>query len=146
MCFRNRKLHSAAVLSAMLAMPTGQAGELPRDFPSDDILIINEGRPFKGDLVFVDGSEEEPKKSDFKIENYFLMSSRSGERWATITLRNSAKGQRILSEEQVMAVFANGEKRAPQSLKHTFSRDEIATFTVNFGVSKFPVLYVYTQN
>ncbi|MFC1747313.1 hypothetical protein ACFL2V_00750 [Pseudomonadota bacterium] len=131
-----------AALVVLFAVFPVHASELEHD----EILIIDEGTVFKGDLAFVDGSDDQPKKSDFKIENYFLMSSRSGERWATITLKNSAKGQRILSEAQVMAVFANGEKRAPNSMKHTFAEDEVATLAVTFGKSKFPVLYVYTRN
>ncbi len=115
------------------------------DLPSD-VLTIDEGKTFEGALPFVKGSEQEPERSEFKIENYILMSSSTGERWATVTLRNSSSGQRIAAAEHLMAVFANGEKRAPHALDYKFSAGEVATFTLNFGTSKFPVLYLYIRN
>lgn len=79
-------------------------------------------------------------RNDFEILDYQLMSSEQGERWAVITLRNTASGQRLLSETMLVAEFADGERRYPLVMEGKVSGGAVLTRTVTFGYSRFPVL------
>ena len=111
-----------------------------------DILFIDKPVISHEDLFFPNQDDENPNKSDVKILSYFLLSSKSGERWATVTFENLSKGQRIFAKQNILAIFANGEKRPPINLKQKFSGNETITLNLNFGTSKFPILSLYTRN
>ncbi|MCO7226188.1 hypothetical protein [Pleionea sp. CnH1-48] len=87
-----------------------------------------------------------PKQGDFTIASYVLMSSESGERWATITFKNESSGQRFLSKDHVMAIFADGARRTPKSLRQRLDGHENLTVTLFFGKHKFPILSIFTDH
>ena len=97
-------------------------------------------------LSFPNDKDIKPKKSDFKIINYVLMSNELGERWSVITLTNLSSGNRMLEQQQLMALFANGKRRSPLAYKLNFAGDETQSITVSFGESKFPILALYSSN
>ena len=113
---------------------------------SSDILSIDKPAISVSDLYFPDSQDIQPDKSDFKILSTLLLSSKSGKRVATITLKNLSSGQRILTNKQILAVFANGQKKAPLTFKQTFSGNQKISLSLNFGISNYPILDVYTNN
>ncbi len=93
-------------------------------------------------LAFPNDKNEQPKSSDFELLNYVLMSNELGERWAVVTLKNSASGSRVLKGEHLLALFADGNRKQPLTFKLNFEADEVQSITVSFGVSKFPILTI----
>nr|WP_068546477.1 hypothetical protein [Thalassotalea crassostreae] len=113
-----------------------------------DSDIINVDRAINNDieLSFPNDESIKPKKSDFEVLNYVLMSNEIGERFAVITLRNLSSGNRTLEDNQLMALFADGERKVPTLLKLNFEGNEVQSITVSFGNSKFPILSVYSNS
>lgn len=112
----------------------------------NDVLTIDRSVINSSQLQFPNDKKIYPNRSDFEVINYVLMSSPIGERWATVTLRNNADGKREFNNRMVMALFANGKRKKPQFHKYSFDGNEILTVSLNFGVSKFPLLEVYTRH
>ena len=137
------KTVSLITLFAALLFPHRSFGV---DISPDDVLTIELASPSMIDHPFETGSDDEPSRSDFGILNQILMSNKNGERWATITLSNLSSGQRIFSVDQLLAVFANGDKRPPESIQLKLAGGESGTYTFYFGTHKFPILYVYSRN
>ncbi|WP_251360108.1 hypothetical protein [Kangiella sp. TOML190] len=98
------------------------------------------------DFNFANNDNIRPEPSDFTIVNYVLLSNEEGERWVTLTLKNTSSGHRIFDNDQVMALFANGKRYSPYSKSLRFEGKEVQTFALNFGKSKFPILEVYTRD
>ena len=115
------------------------------DLKHDQVLTIDNPPAQLEDLSFPETESIQPDKSDFKIKSIILLSNTSGERHATVTFENTANGQRILTSDHVLAIFADGQKVSPKNLKHKFSRKQQITLNLNFGVRKFPILTVYTN-
>lgn len=116
------------------------------DFTTDDVLVVDEPIP---DATVFDFPEEDvldPKLSEFIILTSLMMSSSSGERWATVTIKNTNSHRRILDEDHIVAVFANGDRRNPVRLKHSFKGHEEISLTLSFGMHKFPILRLLTRN
>ncbi|WP_153914496.1 hypothetical protein [Shewanella sp. TC10] len=83
--------------------------------------------------------------SDFQVINCVLMSNDKGERWAVITVNNTANGQRTLNQKHLLALFANGDRIMPAAFTTRFERNESLSITINFGENKFPILEVYSR-
>ena len=98
------------------------------------------------ELSFPNEQNIRPKRSDFGIVNYVLMSNEQGERWSVVTLKNKALGSREFEQGDLMALFADGQRRSPETFKLDFKGGETLSLTVTFGVSKFPVLALYTNS
>jgi len=98
------------------------------------------------DTFFPNDDEVFPQESDFEIINYLLMSSESGERQALVTLKNTSVGNRIFKNSQILALFADGRRRMPLTNTHDFEGREIVSLILSFGVSRFPILEIYTKN
>ena len=97
------------------------------------------------ELAFPNDRNIKPKLSDFKLVNYVVMSNEVGERWAVLTLTNSSAGSRILENEHLMALFANGKRKKPLNFKLSFKGKETQSITVSFGENKFPILSINTE-
>lgn len=123
-----------------------QANTYAENYPHDDILTIDEPIPDAVNLEFSNVSKLLPKISEFTVLSSILMSNISGERWATVTIKNASQYQRLLDNEHIVAIFANGEKRNPIQAKHKFSGQEEITMVINFGKNKFPILRVVVRN
>ena len=116
------------------------------DEDRDRVLTIDRTVINSSQIQFPNEKNINHKPSSFEVVNYVLMSSPIGERWATVTLHNKASGSRKFDSGQIMALLANGSRVKPHSYSYRFEGDETLTFSLNFGVSKFPLLEVYTSN
>lgn len=115
-------------------------------YSQGEILTIDESIPESLNLEFSNANDLEPKVGEFKVLSSILMSNLTGERWATLTIKNQSSYQRLLDREHIIAIFANGAKRNPIQAKHKFSREEETTMIINFGESKFPILRIEVKN
>lgn len=73
------------------------------------------------------------------------MSNEQGARRVTVTLTNRSSGNRIFVSNQIMALFANGDRLSPVEKKVTFKGKKTQTLTLNFGTHHYPILSVYTR-
>lgn len=112
----------------------------------NNVLNVDRAIPNSMHLSFPNDNNITPKKSDFSILNYVLMSNEEGERWAVITLTNLASGKRELNQEQLLALFADGSRLTPSEFKLGFNGDQTQSVTVSFAEHKFPILSVYSSN
>ena len=131
---------AAAILFLMYANAHGA------QLVSGEVLTVDEPVSDATKLEFSDDNKLDPKIGDFEIISSLIMSSSSGERWATVTIKNSTSHQRILDGDHIVAIFANGDRRNPVSLKQSFSELEEITLTLNFGKHKFPILRLLTRD
>jgi hypothetical protein len=116
-----------------------------QDKNDSGVLTIDRMVVGASELNFPNDERIYPKVSYFEILNYVLMSSENGERWATITMKNLATGGRKFDSGQVMALFADGTRKKPAHKKRQFEAGETLSISLSFGVSKFPLLEVYTR-
>ncbi|TQV77504.1 hypothetical protein FLL45_06055 [Aliikangiella marina] len=108
-------------------------------------LTVDHPIPSFGEYSFPNDQKIQPAKSDFHIENVITMSNPEGERWAAVTLTNQSAGQRIFKPNQLLALFADGQRLFPMSQEHTFDARERVTLTLYFGENNFPILSIYTR-
>ncbi len=129
-------------LFLLFGMSRLQAGGIPEQ----EVLTFDQPIPDTLDLRFSDGDELLPKRGDFRIESCLLMSNPSGARWAVVTLHNLSSSQRLLDEEHLVALFADGTRRNPINTGYTFRGGEQNTLTMSFGESPYPILRVEVRN
>ena len=110
------------------------------------MLLVDRAIPGSDQLRFLDEEELLPEPGDFKILSSILMSSVSGERWATVTFKNTSAHQRIFTQDHILATFANGGKARPLHLKQVFEGHQVISLTLNFNVHKFPIVWLHTRN
>ena len=113
---------------------------------SEKVINVDRAIPNSLHLAFPNDANITPKKGDFEVLNYILMSNNEGERWAVITLTNVSSGNRELNEDHLLALFADGTRLAPQPFKLSFKGNETQSVTVSFAEYKFPILSVYSSN
>jgi hypothetical protein len=116
------------------------------DIPENEVLTIDDPIPGSLHLEFSDADDLQPKIGDFKILSSLYMSNQLGERWATLTILNQSSSQRLLDRHYIVALFADGEKRHPLNIEHTFYGKEQITMTISFGKSKYPILRTEVRN
>ncbi len=109
---------------------------------SDKTLFFDQPSSAIQHQEFNDLNPLTPDKNDFRIVEISHLSNNLGERWALLTVKNSASGQRIIRNEHVIATFADGSRRAAKNLKATISGGALLTQTVFFGTHKFPIIKV----
>lgn len=110
-----------------------------------EVLNVDRTVPSSIELSFPNDKGIKAKASDFSLINYVVMSNEVGERWAVVTLTNSAHGSRVLQSSHIMALFANGDRINPVDVKLSFEPKETQSVTVSFGESKFPILSIKTE-
>lgn len=113
---------------------------------NEDVLSIDRVVAGNVNLAFPNEQNIQPEQSEFKVNNFVLMSNDTGERWAVVTLTNHASGSRSLTNKHLMALVADGQRIAPVEFSQLFKANETITITTNFGESKFPLLSVYTRS
>jgi hypothetical protein len=59
---------------------------------------------------------------------------------------DQSSSQRLLDKQYIVALFADGEKRHPLNIEHTFYSKEQITMTISFGKSKYPILRAEVRN
>jgi hypothetical protein len=107
-----------------------------------EVLTVDRVITHNIELAFDNDKNEKPKLSEFELVNYIVMSNDLGERWAVVTVINQASGNRILENDHLMALFANGERATPAHLKVNFDANETKSLTISFGENKFPLLSI----
>jgi len=112
----------------------------------ETVLTVDRVITHNLELAFDNEKNIQPKASEFELLNYIVMSNELGERWAVVTIKNNASGNRILVNQHIMALFANGERAYPSSLKTTFEENETKSLTVLFGENKFPILSISSNS
>lgn len=114
---------------------------------ADESKALTVDRAISGqiNMSFPNDENIKPKPNDFDLNNYVLMSNELGERWAVITMTNSSSGNRVLQQEHLLALFANGKRKSPKHLKLNFEPNETQSITVSFGQSKFPILSISSK-
>lgn len=107
-----------------------------------EVLTVDSIISHNIELAFDNDKNEKPKLSEFELVNYIVMSNDLGERWAVVTVKNQASGNRILENDHLMALFANGKRANPAHLKVNFDANETKSLTISFGENKFPLLSI----
>lgn len=128
------------LLPALLLMPWLTQAE------AVDVLTVDRTVSKSIQLSFPNDNNIRPKKGDFQIINYVLMSNEVGERWSVITLSNLSAGNRDFSHDHLIGLFADGSRLSPLEYKLNFEGHETQSITVSFGVHKFPILSIYSSN
>jgi len=112
---------------------------------SKEVLQI-ENAAFKDKPVFCEEDILDIKRNDFKLTDYELMSSESGERYALVSIKNISAGRRILREKNLVAIFSNCTSLYPQKIEQTLAGNETLTKKIYFGKNKFPIIKIITGN
>ena len=111
-----------------------------------EVLTVDRSVSQNIQLSFPNDNNIKPKKGDFEIVNYVLMSNELGERWSVITLTNLSSGNRAFSHQHLIALLADGRRISPLEYKLDFKGRETQSITVSFGSHKFPILSIYSSN
>lgn len=109
-------------------------------------LTFDRALPRGVDFTFPNDKNKRPNVSDFELLHFAPLSSESGERWAVVTLKNTASGRRILSKKDLLALLADGRRIYPLDVSHSFKPGEILSLSIEFGQSHFPIVAIYAQN
>ncbi len=136
--FRVTLMHKFILLALLLISFNGQSSE-------DEALTIDKVVSSNFELAFPNDKNIKPQDSEFALINYVVMSNLIGERWAVLTLKNTSAGNRMLEQQHIMALFADGSRSYPAEIKLNFEGKETQSITVSFGENKFPILSVQTS-
>jgi hypothetical protein len=138
-----KKIFTAVILGALFCSSMAFSSEKG----SIKAFFVDRTFPYKNIAPFYKANDrKKPLLSTFTIQNQVFLSNDLGERVAIVTIINSATNIRILQDKQIMAVFANGDKRIPKIDRVQILAGESMTFVFDFGVHKFPIMYLYTDN
>lgn len=113
--------------------------------PPVGVITHLDSPSFKDRPVFCEEDPLEPIKNDFEILNYNVMISEEGHRYAILTIRNASAGQRLLTDQHLVAIYADCNSDYPMGLKQKLSGGQITTRTVYFGRYKFPIIKVISK-
>ena len=123
----------------LLFSQTTIAGELS----PNDTLIFEQSPSINSPIRFKQDSPLVPDANDFELMHWQFMSNRNGERWAMVTIKNNAAGQRLLAHKDIVATFANGEQSFPViEIREAFQSKETRTFSIYFGERRFPIAFI----
>ncbi|AYV23354.1 MULTISPECIES: hypothetical protein [Vibrio] len=111
-----------------------------------ETLSIDQPAIHYSELAFPNNDNIQPNRSDFSVNNYVLMSSESGERWAVITVTNTSSAKRTINQTQLVAILANGERIFAEDFHESVSPNKTTSLTINFGWNKFPILSIYSRH
>ena len=138
---------AAVLLSSLMYLVCSPAVFATDHYPvNSTMLLVDRSIPGTDQLRFLDEEELRPEPGDFEILSSILMSSVSGERWATITFKNTSPSQRIFTQDHILATFANGSKARPLHIKQVFEGHQVISLTLNFNVHKFPIVWLNTRS
>lgn len=112
----------------------------------NDVLMIDQSIGTDVKLAFPNERNIQPRSSTFQVVSYVPMSSEQGERWAIVTLKNTSSGSRIFESQYLLGLFADGDRREPETFKQTLSGNEVVSLTLSFGRHKFPLLNVVARD
>ena len=109
---------------------------------TENVINVDRAIPNSLHLAFPNDANITPKKGDFNVLNYILMSNNEGERWAVITLTNLSTGNRELNEDHLLALFADGTRLAPLAFTLSFKGNETQSVTVSFAEYKLSLIHI----
>jgi hypothetical protein len=119
------------------ALAANAHADNPNVLRFDDRTLPDAQAPFDRD-----GRPLRPKDNDFRARDLSPLSSEAGERWVLLTLENIGGGTRLLSDEYLVAEFANGDRREAVNLEGKLDAGEQVRRTVFFGYHRFPIVRV----
>lgn len=115
--------------------------------PDRDQVLRFEPSPFQNvELNCQRDKDVVPRRSDLQLDHYALLASDNGERMATITVTNSAGGQRMFNQEHLVAIMADCSRIYPLSFELTLGAGQQETFQIYFGRRAQPVLQLISNN
>ena len=109
---------------------------------SDSVLHFESQKKDIQYLNFKDKDDLQPVASKFKIVEYSLMSNDKGDRWALITVQNTDSKKQKISDDNFVAVFADGERRHAKNFYELVEPNAKLTEAIFFGKSNFPVILI----
>lgn len=113
------------------------------DLSPNETLIFEQSPSINSPIRFSHDSPLLPDSNDFELLHWQFMSNRNGERWAMVTIKNKASGQRLFAHADIVATFANGEQSYPvNEIREKFQRGEVKTLTIYFGERRFPLAFI----
>ena len=115
--------------------------------PDRDQILRFEPSPFQNiELNCHPQKDVVPRRSDLILDHYALLAADNGERVATITVTNSAGGQRMFNQEHIVAIMADCSRIYPLSFELTLAAGQQETFQIYFGRRAQPVLQLISNN
>lgn len=114
---------------------------------NDEVLTLDAVSVPTQILTFDNEAKRYPEQSEFAVLHAVAMSSESGKRMAVVTVQNQASGSRILQADQLMALFADGQRVSPRKFPRGIKLEdgEQRTLTIDFGNYIYPILAVYSS-
>lgn len=114
-----------------------------QDIEADDFTLHYDAVPLDPNVYqFQYDDKLLPEPSDFTLANYAVLSDNVGQRWALVTVKNTSSGARIVTEKNIVATFASGERSYPLDFRERIKGHEVRSFAVNFGANAFPILMI----
>lgn len=110
----------------------------------DNNLHFDSFTQSRAPLYFSKDDALAPRESDFKLLGVSFLSNEKGDRWALISLENTARGQRILQNKMLLATFADGSQAYASGLNKTLQGSERFSKSVFFGNNQFPIVNITT--
>lgn len=115
--------------------------------PDRDQILRFEPSPFQNiELNCQRDKDVVPRRSDLLLDHYALLAADNGERVATVTVTNSAGGQRMFNQEHIVAIMADCTRIYPLSFELTLGAGQQETFQIYFGRRAQPVLQLISNN
>lgn len=115
--------------------------------PDRDQILRFEPSPFQNtELNCQRDKDVVPRRSDLVLDHYALLAADNGERVATVTVTNSAGGQRMFNQEHIVAIMADCSRIYPLSFELTLAAGQQETFQIYFGRRAQPVLQLISSH
>ncbi len=134
----------ASVCLAILCFASSVA--LASDLDSTGVFSYDPVIANRDKFKFYVDEDVEPARSDFQVVSQIFLSNEKGARIAVVSLRNIASGTRTLSNREIVAILANGEKIFPSATHFELLGGDEKSTVLDFGHQLVPILYVYTRN
>ncbi len=115
--------------------------------PDRDQILRFEPSPFQNtELNCQRDKDVVPRRSDLVLDHYALLAADNGERVATVTVTNSAGGQRMFNQEHIVAIMADCGRIYPLSFELTLAAGQQETFQIYFGRRAQPVFQLISSH
>lgn len=116
-------------------------------FPADHVVSFDEVLIAEDQIVYERNSKDlRPRLSEFQVSYRRFLSNDVGERFALVTFTKETGILRIVDEQDIVGILANGERLYPISIDGETRIGSRGTALLNFGPNKFPLVGVETRN
>jgi len=123
-------------IALLLFTQLSVAEEDMHSFHNEEPLFKNSEVPFDIDL------DIKPTSNDFELKDYSLISSESNVRQALLKIHNTATGQRILVQDHIVAIYADGHRAHPLTFDLAMSAGQTVIKTIQFGEYHYPIVKI----